>query len=97
MGELLLVCSGWNYPDSAENVVGQEYSILTRTPKGMTRATPEKFEFSIKVPETVTHVKRLDITKGAMTSFEEFLDKNQTILGVLGVVRTTHTFENWVP
>ena len=42
---------------------------------GMSRATPEKFEFSIKVPETVTHVKRLDIKKGAMTSFEEFLDK----------------------
>jgi uncharacterized protein YecE (DUF72 family) len=43
---------------------------------GMTRATPEKFQFSIKVQETVTHVKRLDIKKGAMTSFEEFLDKN---------------------
>jgi uncharacterized protein YecE (DUF72 family) len=42
---------------------------------GMRRATPEKFQFSIKVPETVTHVKRLDIKKGAMTSFEEFLDK----------------------
>jgi uncharacterized protein YecE (DUF72 family) len=42
---------------------------------GMSRATPEKFQFSIKVPETVTHVKRLDIDKGAMTSFEEFLDK----------------------
>jgi uncharacterized protein YecE (DUF72 family) len=27
------------------------------------------------VPETVTNVKRLDIKKGAMTSFEEFLDK----------------------
>jgi hypothetical protein len=27
------------------------------------------------VLETVTHVKRLDIKKGAMTSFEEFLDK----------------------
>ncbi len=42
---------------------------------GMTRATPEKLQFSIKVPETVTHVKRLDIKKGAMTSFEAFLDK----------------------
>ena len=27
------------------------------------------------MPETVTHVKRLDIKKGAITSFEEFLDK----------------------
>lgn len=42
---------------------------------GMTKATPEKFQFSIKVPETVTHVKRMDVKKGAMTSFEEFLDK----------------------
>jgi uncharacterized protein YecE (DUF72 family) len=42
---------------------------------GMTCATPENFEFSIKVPETITHIKRLDIKKGAMTSFDEFLDK----------------------
>jgi uncharacterized protein YecE (DUF72 family) len=52
------------------------YSQMTKgTFIGMSRATPEKFQFSIKVPETVTHVKRLDIKKGAMTSFEEFLDK----------------------
>jgi uncharacterized protein YecE (DUF72 family) len=42
---------------------------------GMARATPEKFQFSIKVPETITHVKRLDVNKGAITYFEEFLDK----------------------
>ena len=42
---------------------------------GMAKATPEKFQFSVKVPETVTHVKRMDVKKGAMTSFEEFLDK----------------------
>src|SRR5437667_7359753 len=42
---------------------------------GMSRATPEKFQFSIKVPETITHVKRLDVNKGAITFFEEFLDK----------------------
>ena len=43
------------------------YSHMTKgTFIGMTRATPEKFQFSIKVPETVTHVKRLDIKKGAM-------------------------------
>jgi len=52
------------------------YSQMTRgTFIGMARATPEKFQFSIKVPETITHVKRMDIKKGAMTSFEEFLDK----------------------
>jgi uncharacterized protein YecE (DUF72 family) len=42
---------------------------------GMARATPEKFHFSIKVSETLTHVKRLDVKKGAITYFEEFLDK----------------------
>src|SRR5437879_3483936 len=107
MGELMLGCSGWNYPDTADkggwtgvfypdkdtkrlryysqffNTAEMDstfyekfYSHMTKgTFIGMSRATPEKFQFSIKVPETVTHVKRLDIKKGAMTSFEEFLDK----------------------
>ena len=107
MGELLLGCSGWNYPDTPDkggwtgvfypdkdtkrlryysqffNTAEMDstfyeklYSHMTKgTFIGMGRATPEKFQFSIKVPETVTHVKRLDIKKGAMTSFEEFLDK----------------------
>jgi uncharacterized protein YecE (DUF72 family) len=52
------------------------YSHITKgTFIGMSKATQEKFQFSTKVPETGTHVKRLDIKKGAMTSFEEFLDK----------------------
>ena len=34
---------------------------------GMTKATPERFQFSIKVPETITHAKRLDVDKDAMT------------------------------
>jgi uncharacterized protein YecE (DUF72 family) len=107
VSELLLGCSGWNYPDTADkggwtgvfypdkdtkrlryysqffNTAEMDstfyekfYSHMTKgTFIGMSRATPEKFQFSIKVPETVTHVKRLDIKKGAMTSFEEFLDK----------------------
>src|SRR5256712_10548870 len=107
MGNLILGCSGWNYPDTADkggwtgvfypdkdtkrlryysqffNTAEMDstfyekfYSHMTRgTFIGMSRATPEKFQFSIKVPETVAHVKRLDIKKGAMTSFEEFLDK----------------------
>jgi uncharacterized protein YecE (DUF72 family) len=28
---------------------------------GMINATPDNFEFSVKVPETVTHIKRLDV------------------------------------
>jgi len=52
------------------------YSQMTKgTFIGMTRATPEKFQFSVKVPETITHGKRLDVNKGAITAFEEFLDK----------------------
>ena len=35
---------------------------------GMVRATPEEFQFSVKVPETITHKKRLDINKGAMVA-----------------------------
>ena len=30
------------------------------------KATPEKFQFSVKVPETVTHDKRLNVEKGAI-------------------------------
>lgn len=52
------------------------YSQMTKgTFIGMVRATPDKFQFSVKVPETVTHNKRLDVNKGAMRDFEEFLDK----------------------
>ena len=52
------------------------YSQMTKgTFIGMARATPERFQFSVKVPETITHNKRLDINKGAMADFEEFLDK----------------------
>ena len=107
MGEVLLGCSGWNYPDTADkggwtgvfypdketkrlryysqffNTAEMDstfydrfYSQMTKgTFIGMSRATPEKFQFSIKVPETITHTKRLDVNKGAITYFEEFLDK----------------------
>jgi uncharacterized protein YecE (DUF72 family) len=102
MGEVLLGCSGWNYPDTADkggwtdkdtkrlryysqffNTAEMDstfydrfYSQMTKgTFIGMSRATPEKFQFSIKAPETITHVKRLDVNKGALTYLEEFLDK----------------------
>jgi uncharacterized protein YecE (DUF72 family) len=52
------------------------YSKMTkRTFIGMAKATPEYFQFSVKVPETITHDKRLDVNKGVITDFEEFLDK----------------------
>jgi uncharacterized protein YecE (DUF72 family) len=38
------------------------YSQMTKgTFIGMVRATPEKFQFLVKVPETITHEKRLDV------------------------------------
>lgn len=52
------------------------YSHMTKnTFYGMVRATPSDFQFSIKVPETVTHVKRMDLNKDAMATFLEFLDR----------------------
>ena len=52
------------------------YSHMTKgTFIGMVKATPENFQFSVKVPETITHKKRLDVRKGAITDFEIFLDK----------------------
>jgi uncharacterized protein YecE (DUF72 family) len=111
MGEVLLGCSGWNYPDTADkggwtgvfypdkdtkrlryysqffntetdsSFYDRFYSQMTKgTFIGMSRATPERFQFSIKVPETITHVKRLDVNKGAMTYFEEFLNKISPLL-----------------
>jgi uncharacterized protein YecE (DUF72 family) len=38
----------------------------------MTKATPEKFQFSIKVPETITHEKRSDFDKDAITDFVKY-------------------------
>jgi uncharacterized protein YecE (DUF72 family) len=52
------------------------YSHMTKgTFIGMAKATPDNFQFSIKVPETITHQKRLDVKRGALTDFHEFLDK----------------------
>lgn len=42
---------------------------------GMVKATPENFEFSLKVPERITHKKRLDLSKDVISDLEEFLDK----------------------
>jgi len=106
-GNLLLGCSGWNYPDTPDKGGWTEifypdketkrlryysqffdtaemdstfynkfYSKMTKgTFIGMAKATPEKFQFSIKVPEIITHDKRLNIDKGAISDFEEFLNK----------------------
>lgn len=52
------------------------YSNMTKgTFIGISKAVPEGFLFSLKLPETVTHKKRLDARKGAFDDFQEFIDK----------------------
>ncbi|MDW0261845.1 MAG: DUF72 domain-containing protein [Nitrososphaeraceae archaeon] len=52
------------------------YMYMTKeTFTAMNRATPADFQFSVKVPETVTHDNRLDVNKGAMALLNEFLEK----------------------
>ena len=54
----------------------------------MVKATPQNFEFSIKVPERITHKKKLDINKDVMSDFKEFLDKISPLYssGKLGAI-----------
>lgn len=42
---------------------------------GLSRATPEGFQFSLKVPETITHKKKLSASEGAFSDFQAYLDK----------------------
>ena len=52
------------------------YKFMTEdTFRTMNKLTPDNFQFSIKVPEVVTHDKRLDVENGAITDLEEFLAK----------------------
>ena len=55
---------------------------------GMIKATPKNFEFSIKVPERITHRKKLDVNKDVISDFREFLDKISPLhdLGKLGAI-----------
>jgi uncharacterized protein YecE (DUF72 family) len=52
------------------------YNNMTKgTFIGMSKATPAGFQFSVKVPETITHKKRLDVKKNVLKDFEAFLEK----------------------
>jgi uncharacterized protein YecE (DUF72 family) len=42
---------------------------------GITKATSYDFKISVKAPETITHHKRLDVSKDVMMDLKEFLDK----------------------
>lgn len=41
----------------------------------MVKATPPNFQFSVKVPETITHKKKLDVKSGAIDALREFLER----------------------
>src|SRR5579871_60106 len=41
---------------------------------GWLRNTPKDFEFSVKLPQTITHKKHLDLRSGAEVDLIEFLD-----------------------
>lgn len=41
---------------------------------GLSRATPEHFQFSVKVPEIITHKKKLNVEQGAFAEFEKYLE-----------------------
>jgi uncharacterized protein YecE (DUF72 family) len=107
LGRVLIGCSGWSYPDKAENGGWTKafypdtktkrlsyYSQYFNTAEidstfyekfymymtkdiffRMAKSTPEDFQFSVKVPETVTHKQRLSVQQGAISSLEDFLDK----------------------
>jgi uncharacterized protein YecE (DUF72 family) len=69
------------------------YKFMTKgTFHGMVKATPDNFQFSVKVPETVTHDQRLDVDNGAITLLEEFLDKISPLKSAkkLGAVLIQH-------
>jgi uncharacterized protein YecE (DUF72 family) len=88
---VLIGCSGWSYSDSfdkggwvkvfypdAQTKKLQYYAQFFDTAEmdaTFYRATPNKFQFSVKVPESVTHDKRLDVSRGAMALLHEFLEK----------------------
>lgn len=46
---------------------------------GIVKTTPSDFKISVKVPEIITHDKRLDVNKGVMTDLKEFLDKTSPL------------------
>lgn len=54
----------------------------------MVKATPQNFEFSVKVPERITHRKRLNINRDVISDFKEFLEKISPLYnsGKLGAI-----------
>ncbi len=52
------------------------YKYMTKeTFISIVTASPPNFQFSLKIPESITHEKSLDVNKGAINTLEEFLEK----------------------
>ncbi len=66
-----LILWRWILPSISEFYLNMTKGLFM----GLTKATPDNFKFSIKVPEIITHEKRLDVDKNVISDFLEFLDK----------------------
>jgi len=51
------------------------YKYMTNTFENMVNSTPANFQCSIKVPETITREKKLSLSQGAFSAFEDFLER----------------------
>lgn len=52
------------------------YKYMTKeTFISISTASPPDFQFSLKIPESITHEKSLDVNRGAINTLEEFLEK----------------------
>jgi hypothetical protein len=59
--------------DSQQNHATCSSGIKTILPR-VSAAALEGFQFSVKVPERITHRKKLSIRQGAFDDFEKYLD-----------------------
>ncbi len=52
------------------------YKYMTKeTFNSISTASPPNFQFSLKIPESITHEQSLDVNRGAINTLEEFLEK----------------------
>jgi uncharacterized protein YecE (DUF72 family) len=52
------------------------YKYMTKeTFISISKSSPPNFQLSLKIPESITHEKGLDIDRGAINVLEEFLEK----------------------
>ncbi len=67
-----------SYYSSVFNTAEIDSTFYANPSKGMVlgwvKNTPKDFEFSVKLPQTITHKKKLDLSAGAEIDLLEFLD-----------------------